>query len=118
MSSTTERYLRLPQVLSIVPVCRATWYAGIKEGRYPAPVKLGPRAVAWQLSDIEKLIASFEPQTKEFMTPPHAARGHKFYIEGTLKLHAARLLRACHGFCRPNRNYRSQCRTPALLCER
>jgi len=58
MTYVTERCLRLPQVLEIVPVSRATWYAGVKSGRYPAPIKLGPRAVAWQLSDIEKLIVS------------------------------------------------------------
>ena len=49
--------LRLPTVLALVPVSRATWYAGVKEGRYPAPLKLGVRAVAWRRSDIERLIA-------------------------------------------------------------
>ena len=65
MNTTSQRILRLPQVLELVPVSRATWYAGIKEGRYPAPVKLGPRAVAWLLSDIENLIASLNKNLKE-----------------------------------------------------
>ncbi len=56
--STTDSFLRLPQVLEIIPVCRATWYAGVKAGRYPAQVKLGPRAAAWKRSDIERLVAS------------------------------------------------------------
>lgn len=43
---------KLPQVLHHFPVSRATWYAGIKDGRYPSPVKLGARAVAWKSSDI------------------------------------------------------------------
>lgn len=53
----SDALLRLPAVLAFVPVSRATWYAGVKEGRYPAPLKLGTRAVAWRRSDIERLIA-------------------------------------------------------------
>jgi prophage regulatory protein len=64
MTYVIERCLRLPQVLEIVPVSRATWYAGVKSGRYPAPIKLGLRAVAWQLSDIEKLIDSLSSSSK------------------------------------------------------
>jgi prophage regulatory protein len=40
------------------PVCvsRATWWAGVKSGRFPAPVKLGARITAWRESDIQRLI--------------------------------------------------------------
>lgn len=51
-----EALLRLPEVLALVPVSRATWYAGIKEGRYPPSVKLGPRCVAWKLSEIQRIV--------------------------------------------------------------
>jgi prophage regulatory protein len=54
----TEAMLRLPQVLALFPVSRASWYAGVKDRRYPAPVKLGSRSVAWRRSDVERLIAS------------------------------------------------------------
>lgn len=43
---------KLPEVLHHFPVSRATWYAGIKDGRFPAPIKLGPRAVAWRSADV------------------------------------------------------------------
>ncbi|KNE27042.1 helix-turn-helix transcriptional regulator [Achromobacter spanius] len=56
--TTADSLLRLPEVLKIVPVSRATWYAGIKSGRFPAQVKLGPRIAAWRRSDIERLLAS------------------------------------------------------------
>lgn len=49
---------RLPTVLAHVPVCRSSWWAGIKTGRYPAPVKLGARSVAWRAADIRALIDS------------------------------------------------------------
>lgn len=61
--NSPDSFLRLPEVLNIIPVSRATWYAGIKAGRYPAPVKLGPRAAAWRRSDIEKLVASISAST-------------------------------------------------------
>lgn len=46
------KLLRLPQVLEIIPVSRSTWYRGMKEGRYPQPIKLSTRAVGWKESDI------------------------------------------------------------------
>lgn len=39
-----------------IPVSRSTWWAGVKSGRFPAPVKLGPRTTAWRAEDIAKLI--------------------------------------------------------------
>ncbi|AZN36621.1 helix-turn-helix transcriptional regulator [Iodobacter ciconiae] len=59
----TDTLLRLPEVLQIIPVSRATWYAGIKTGRYPAQVKLGPRIVAWRRSDIVNLLASLSNES-------------------------------------------------------
>lgn len=41
---------------SILPVSRAAWYAGIKEGRYPKPVKLSEKTAAWRAVDIELLV--------------------------------------------------------------
>lgn len=61
--TTTDSFLRLPEVLAIIPVSRATWYDGIKKGRFPAPVKLGPRVSLWRRSEIELLIASLSTST-------------------------------------------------------
>lgn len=52
-----ETLLRLPGVLQRVPVSRATWWAGVKTGRFPQPVKLGPRTTCWRSADIDKLIS-------------------------------------------------------------
>ncbi|NTW88230.1 MAG: AlpA family phage regulatory protein [Desulfobulbaceae bacterium] len=43
-------------ISGIVPVSKAAWYAGIKEGRYPKPVKLSEKTAAWRESDIETLV--------------------------------------------------------------
>jgi prophage regulatory protein len=48
--------LRLRQVLAIVPVSASTWWQGVRAGRFPAPVKLGPRTTCWKASDILALI--------------------------------------------------------------
>lgn len=50
--------LRLPQVLALIPVCKTSWYAGIRQGKYPQPVKLSPRVTCWREEDIRALIAA------------------------------------------------------------
>jgi len=50
-------FVRLPQILSVYPVSRSTWWAGVKSKRYPQPVKLGPNTTAWRAEDIRALIA-------------------------------------------------------------
>ncbi|WP_278593733.1 helix-turn-helix transcriptional regulator [Bilophila wadsworthia] len=52
----TTGLLRLPQILSLIPVSRSTWWAGCKTGRFPKPVKLGPRTTAWRAEDIAALL--------------------------------------------------------------
>ncbi len=55
-TSISETLLRLPQVLEIVPVGKSTWWSGVKSGRFPSGIKLGPRTTVWKRSDIEQLI--------------------------------------------------------------
>ncbi|KTC93831.1 MULTISPECIES: helix-turn-helix transcriptional regulator [Legionella] len=59
-------YLRLTQIIGnkkskpplppIIPVGKSTWWEGVRSGRCPKPVKLGPRITAWRVEDIRKLI--------------------------------------------------------------
>ncbi len=50
-------YVRLSQIIpAIIPVSKSTWWAGVKEGRYPRPVKLSARCTAWRVEDIRALI--------------------------------------------------------------
>ncbi|WP_411555582.1 helix-turn-helix transcriptional regulator [Nitrosospira sp. Is2] len=49
----------LPPKPAVIPVSRSTWWAGVKSGRFPQPVKLGPRITAWRVEDIRALIDSF-----------------------------------------------------------
>jgi|TARA_B100002003_G_scaffold231279_1_gene242144 predicted DNA-binding transcriptional regulator AlpA len=57
-------FLRLSQILgnpktetpAIIPVSKSTWWAGVKTGRFPQPVKLGPMTTVWRVEDIRALI--------------------------------------------------------------
>jgi prophage regulatory protein len=43
----------------LLPIGKSTFLEGVKSGKYPKPIKLGERTVAWRKSDIEALLASF-----------------------------------------------------------
>ena len=52
----SHRLLRINQVLAIVPISRSSWWEGCRTGRYPKPIKLGPRTTAWRAEDIAAFI--------------------------------------------------------------
>ena len=52
-----SKLIRLREVLRLVPVSKSTWWAGVKAGIYPQPIKLGPKITCWRLSDILSLIS-------------------------------------------------------------
>jgi len=69
-------YLRLNQIVgspksdppipAIIPVSKSSWWAGCKTGRYPAPIKLGPRTTVWRVEDILALVqGTFKPTCAE-----------------------------------------------------
>ena len=55
ITENTFGFYRLPTVLTKIPISRSAWWAGIKAGRYPAGLKIGPRTTAWRQNDIEDL---------------------------------------------------------------
>jgi len=54
-----EGFVRLPIVLQVLGIGKSSLWAGIKEGRYPKPVKLGPRTTVWKVDDLRNFIAQF-----------------------------------------------------------
>ncbi|UPK26737.1 AlpA family phage regulatory protein [Bradyrhizobium sp. 195] len=64
-TTTTAGLRRLATIIKPngpIPVGKSTWWAGVKSGRFPAPVKLGPRITAWRDSDIQQLIQEGIPR--------------------------------------------------------
>ena len=52
-------FLRLRSILAPegpIPVSKSTWWAGVKDGRFPKPLKLGKRVTVWRAEDIHNLI--------------------------------------------------------------
>lgn len=49
-------FIRLPLILAVLPVSRSAWWMGVKSGKYPPAVKLGPNTTAWKAEDIHALI--------------------------------------------------------------
>ena len=52
-------FVRLTSILGPegpISVSRSSWWVGVKSGRFPEPVKLGPRITAWRVEDIRSLI--------------------------------------------------------------
>jgi predicted DNA-binding transcriptional regulator AlpA len=66
--SAGQEYLRLAQivgrkagprtvaVVGLLPISASTWWAGVRAGKFPAPVKLGPRISVWRRGEIEALL--------------------------------------------------------------
>lgn len=54
-------FVRLRQILAPagpIPVSRSSWWLGVKDGRFPKPMKLGPRTTVWRVEDIRALFES------------------------------------------------------------
>lgn len=57
-------YIRLSQIVgdpkagipAIIPVAKSTLWAWVKAGKFPAPVKLGPRVTAWDVCVIREYL--------------------------------------------------------------
>ena len=52
-------FARLSSILAPhgpIPVGKSTWWQGVRDGRFPKPVKLGPKTTAWRVEDIRALI--------------------------------------------------------------
>ena len=52
-------FVRLRSILAPtgpIPVSKSTWCAGVKDGRFPKPLKLGARVTVWRVEDIRDLI--------------------------------------------------------------
>jgi predicted DNA-binding transcriptional regulator AlpA len=62
-----EGYIRVSQLLGtrrgtipILPISRRGLYAWIKAGRWPAPVTLGPKVIAWPASVVRTALQEME----------------------------------------------------------
>ncbi|MEZ5490897.1 MAG: AlpA family phage regulatory protein [Gammaproteobacteria bacterium] len=59
---TCSGYLRLPQILQLIPIGRSTWWHWVSTGKAPQSIKLGPRTTVWRAEDINQFILELEKQ--------------------------------------------------------
>lgn len=67
-------FVRIKQILHLIPVSPSTWWAGVASGKYPPAIKLGARTTVWRAEDIHALIetlghhapCSGKPQQTEY----------------------------------------------------
>jgi len=66
-------FVRLSQILTVIPLGKTSWWAGVKSGRFPKPVKLSVRCTAWKAEDIRNLIKqlSEEPHNEDLNLEKH-----------------------------------------------
>ena len=67
-----ERLLRRREVEDITGLSRSTIYRMVKTGQFPPPVRVGPKAVRWRLSDIIAWLES-RPLARKQTWSPHPA---------------------------------------------
>lgn len=52
-------FVRLSRIITPhgpIPVGKSTWWAGVRSGRFPQPIKIGAKTTAWRIEDIRALI--------------------------------------------------------------
>ena len=55
-------FLRLPQVLTRVPISRSTLWRRVHDGSFPKPVKLSDRITVWRSEDIDGWMKNQQPE--------------------------------------------------------
>ena len=61
-------FIRLSNILKVIPVGKSTWWAGVKAGRFPQSVKLGKRTTAWRVEEIRNLISTLNNEGGNYET--------------------------------------------------
>lgn len=56
--ASQDRLLTLKDVQDKCRICRSTIYSLMREGRFPLPIRVGPRAVRWKESEIDEYLAT------------------------------------------------------------
>jgi predicted DNA-binding transcriptional regulator AlpA len=71
--------VRLGEIVApngVLAISRSSFLAGVKAGRFPQPVKLGPRTTAWDAAEIRAFIAALQDRDTAMCSPSsiHALR--------------------------------------------
>ena len=62
VESSIKRLLRIKEVLARLSISRSSFLEGCRTGRFPQPIKLGPRTTVWRAEDIAAFIENLGNQ--------------------------------------------------------
>jgi len=69
-------FLRLKQVLELIPVSKSTWWSGVSAGRFPQPVSLTARTTAWRVEDIRAVLQKLSAPERAWQPKLPKVRNH------------------------------------------
>ena len=64
MTNQIKRFIRMKRVLEKIPISSSTLWAWAASGRFPAPIKLGPRTTVWLESEVDTFIDNLAAENK------------------------------------------------------
>lgn len=62
LESPVKRLLRIKEVLARLSISRSSFLEGCRTGRFPQPLKIGPRTTVWRAEDIDAFIENLGKQ--------------------------------------------------------
>ncbi len=62
VESSVKRLLRIKEVLARLSISRSSFLEGCRTGRFPQPIKLGPRTTVWKAEEIDAFIENLGKQ--------------------------------------------------------
>lgn len=72
--------IRVPTVIAVLGISRATWWNGVRDGIYPPALQIGPRSVGWRVSDIRAILASYSVKKEK---DTNSVKAHVAFMENT-----------------------------------
>ena len=69
MQPNSQKLYRINQVLEVIPVSKTTWWNGVRDGRFPKPIRNG-RMTFWKSEDIESFIDTLSTVELSQLEPP------------------------------------------------
>lgn len=62
LNSSVNRLLRIKEVLARLSISRSSFLEGCRTGRFPQPIKIGPRTTVWKSEEIDAFIENLGKQ--------------------------------------------------------
>jgi prophage regulatory protein len=53
MADAARGFIRMRDIRARIPVAKSTIWAWVRQGKFPAPVKLSPKVTAWRAADVD-----------------------------------------------------------------